>query len=311
MKHPMMKRFIIKPVILILTLLIPAFCVAAGTARAKVVSDVYPLLSDRFLKSAELVEAESSVLLKTGTGISISLQDFETSLGQYDPKFQDQIKENLIFLLDQDIITRILLQEAQKSGIQNKTAEPGDQISAYLASRVKDVTVTAKEAQTFYDENKEMMGGAPFDQVQENIKSFLLERKKQEAIQGYIKGLGDSHGLQINHKWLETQYSIMKNNPVDKARSSGKPTMIEFGAAGCIPCDMMQPILDNLRKKFSDTLNVEFVHVREKQVLAGRFGIQSIPVQVFFDKNGNEVFRHTGFFAEKEVLDQLQKMGVQ
>ncbi|MDA8133050.1 MAG: thioredoxin family protein [Desulfobacteraceae bacterium] len=306
MKHPM-----IKPLIHILVLLIPAFCFAAGAARAKTVSDVYPLLSDRFLKSAELVEAEGSVLLKTGTGISISLQDFETSVSQYDPKLQDQIKENLIFLLDQDIITRILLQEAQKSGIQDKNAEPGDQISAYLASRVKDVTVTTEDAQAFYDENKEMMGGAPFDQVRENIKSFLVERKKQEAIQGYIKGLGDAHGLQINRKWLETQHSIMKNNPVDKARSSGKPSMIEFGAAGCIPCDMMQPILDNLRKKFPDTLNVEFVHVREKQILAGRFGIQSIPVQVFFDKNGNEVFRHTGFFAEKEVLDQLQKMGVQ
>jgi thioredoxin 1 len=307
----MMKRFMIKTVIPVLALIIPAFCFAAGTARAKTVSDVYPLLSDRFLKSAELVEAESGMLLKTGTGISISLQDFETSLSQYDPKLQDQIKGNLIFLLDQDIITRILLQEAQKSGIQDKTAEPGDQISAYLATRVKEVAVTDKEVQTFYDENKEMMGGAPFEQVQESIKSFLVERKKQEAVQGYIKGLGDSHGLKINQKWLETQYNIMKNNPVDKARSSGKPTMIEFGATGCVPCDMMQPILESLRKKFPDTLNVEFVHVNEKQVLAGRFGIQSIPVQVFFDKNGTEVFRHTGFFAEKEVLAQLQKMGVQ
>lgn len=310
MKH-LMKHPVIKSLILILALLIPAFFLAAGTARAKTVSDVYPLLSDRFLKSAELVEAESGMLLKTGTGISISLQDFEKSLSQYDPKLQDQIKENLIFLLDQDIITRILLQEAQKSGIQNKNAEPGDQISAYLATRVKEVTVTDKDVQAFYDENKEMMGGAPFDQVQDNIKSFLMERKKQEAIQGYIKGLGDAHRLQINQKWLETQYRVMKNNPVDKARSSGKPTMIEFGATGCIPCDMMQPILDSLKKKFPDTLNVEFVHVNEKQVLAGRYGIQSIPVQVFFDKNGNEVFRHTGFFAEKEVLDQLQKIGVQ
>ncbi|OGR23401.1 MAG: hypothetical protein A2277_19445 [Desulfobacterales bacterium RIFOXYA12_FULL_46_15] len=244
----MMKNLIIKPVIHILVLLIPAFCFAAGTAQAKLVSDVYPLLSDRFLKSAELVEAESGMLLKTGTGISISLQDFETSINQYDPKLQGQIKENLIFLLDQDIITRILLQEAQKSGIQDKNAEPGDQISDYLASRVKDVTVTAKDAQTFYDESKEMMGGAPFDQVQENIKSFLLERKKQEAVQGYIKDLGDSHRLQINRKWLEAQYSIMRNNPVDKARTSGKPTMIEFGATGCVPCDMMQPILNSLRK---------------------------------------------------------------
>lgn len=307
----MMKNLIIKPLIHILVLLIPAFCFADGAVHATLVSDTYPLLSDRFLKSARLVEAGDGMLLKTGTGISISAQEFETSLKQYDPKLQDQLKENLIFLLDQEVITRILLNEAQKSGAFDEKAESGDQISSYLATRVKEVTVSDKDAKTFYGENKEMMGGVPFEQVQENIKAFLVERKKQEAIRAHIESLGKYHDLQVNRKWLKTQYDIMKNNPVDKARTSGKPTMIEFGAAGCIPCDMMQPILNNLIKKFPDTLNVEFVHVREKQILAGRYGIQSIPVQVFFDKTGKEIFRHTGFFAEKAVLDQLQKMGIQ
>lgn len=284
---------------------------AAPAVQAIMVSDTYPLLSDRFLKSALLVESGDDMIVKTSTGILISAQEFEKSITQYDPKLQDQLKENLIFLLDQDIITRILQFEMKKSGVSDDKDGLEDQIGSYLASKVKDAIVFDKEVKTFYDENKEMMGGAPFDQVQDNIKSFLAGKKKQVAIHTYIESLGASHGLHINSKWMKTQYDIMKNNPVDKARTSGKPTMIEFGATGCIPCDMMQPILENLRKKFPDTLNIEFVHVREKQVLAGRFGIQSIPVQVFFDKNGNEVFRHTGFFAEKEVLDQLKKMGVQ
>lgn len=284
---------------------------AAPATRANMVSDTYPLLSDRFLKSAELVESGDDLILKTDTGISISAQEFEKSIAQYDPKLQDQLKGNLIFLLDQDIITRILQFEMKKSGAFDEKAGLEDQMGSFLASQVKDAIVTDKEVKTFYDENKEMMGGAPLDQVQDNIKRFLAERKKQEGVRTYIESLGPSHGLQINGKWMKTQYDIMKNNPVDKARTSGKPTMIEFGATGCIPCDMMQPVLDSLRKKFPGALNVEFVHVNEQQVLAGRYGIQSIPVQVFFDKTGKEVFRHTGFFAEKEVLDQLQKMGVQ
>ena len=86
--------------------------------------------------------------------------------------------------------------------------------------------------------------------------------------------------------------------------------MVEFGATGCIPCDMMQPILDNLRKKYPDKLNVVFVHVREEQILGARFGIRSIPVQVFFDKDGEEVFRHEGFFPEAKVTEVLSKMGI-
>jgi thioredoxin 1 len=86
--------------------------------------------------------------------------------------------------------------------------------------------------------------------------------------------------------------------------------MIEFGATGCIPCDKMQPILENLRKSFKERLNVVFVHVREEQILGARFGIRTIPVQVFFDANGKEVFRHKGFFSEKEVHRQLAEMGI-
>jgi len=36
--------------------------------------------------------------------------------------------------------------------------------------------------------------------------------------------------------------------------------MAEFGATGCVPCDMMQPILNTLRKEFPEKLNVVFVH---------------------------------------------------
>jgi len=74
---------------------------------------------------------------------------------------------------------------------------------------------------------------------------------------------------------------------------------------------MMQPILDNLRRDFGDRLNVVFVHVGEEQVLGARYGIRSIPVQVFYDGRGEEVFRHVGFFAQEEVLKQLARMGVE
>jgi len=55
---------------------------------------------------------------------------------------------------------------------------------------------------------------------------------------------------------------------------------------------------------------VVFIHVGEEQILAARYGISAIPVQVFFDAKGKEIFRHVGFFPEKEVTEQLARMGV-
>ena len=134
--------------------------------------------------------------------------------------------------------------------------------------------------------------------------------KRQQTISAYIDSIGRTARLRINEKWVASQNRLAVDNPVDKARHSGKPTMVEFGATGCVPCDMMQPILDKLRKDFPENLNVVFVHVGEEQILAARYGIRSIPVQVFYDAKGQEVFRHVGFFAEKDVLKQLKNTGL-
>ncbi len=109
---------------------------------------------------------------------------------------------------------------------------------------------------------------------------------------------------------LAKQAVLARDNPVDKARDSGKPSLVDFGATGCGPCDMMTPILENLKVKYEGKLNVLFVHVRERQILGAKYGIQTIPVQVFFDKDGKEVFRHVGFFPQEEIERKLAEMGV-
>lgn len=280
------------------------------TAHAKTIQDLYPLLSDRFIKTATLTALGDDLILQTDTGIVLTQTRMQKTLDQHDPELKDQLENNLIFLAEQEILTLILEDEVQKSGKADGNAVTQDQIAAFLQSKVGDQTVSDKEAKTFYDENKEMVGGMPFDQVSDSIKQFLMKNKQQTAVRNYIHDLGQRHQIRIDDKWVDAQYKRMTDNPVDKARLSGKPTMVEFGATGCVPCDMMQPILDKLEKKFPDTLNIVFLHVRENQVLAGRYGIQSIPVQAFFDVDGKEVFRHTGFYPEEDVMTQLKKMGV-
>jgi thioredoxin 1 len=280
------------------------------TAHAKTVQDLYPLLSDRFIKTATLTALGDNRILQTDTGIVLTQTRMKKTLDQHDPRLKDQLESNLIFLAEQEILTLILEDEVKKSDMADGKSVTQDQIAAFLQSKIGDTTVSDQEAKTFYDENKVMVGGMPFDQVSDSIKQFLLKNKQQTAVQTYIHDLGQRHQIRIDDTWVDAQYKRMTDNPVDKARLSGKPSMVEFGATGCVPCDMMQPILDKLKKRFPDTLNIVFLHVRENQVLAGRYGIQSIPVQAFFDADGKEVFRHTGFFAEEAVMTQLKKMGV-
>jgi len=100
-------------------------------------------------------------------------------------------------------------------------------------------------------------------------------------------------------------------SPLEKALSSGTPTLAEFGRGTCIPCKAMKPILDELASSYKDKLNVVIVSVDDYQSLTYRYGIMAIPTQIFFDSSGIETSRHIGFYPKDEIITQLKKMGIE
>jgi thiol-disulfide isomerase/thioredoxin len=281
----------------------------ASSGQVVSVEEKYPGLATGVLKSAELKEMPAGIILRT-ENVEIRESHLQEKMVAAEPKIREQLQNNLFFLLEQEATMKMLVHEAMNSGIKTEGLSDTEAIKTHLDHISQQASVPETEVKAFYEANKEMVGGLPFEQVKDSMHEFLLQQKKSETIDGYITGLGNRNTIQVDQAWAKTQYHKAQDNPVDRARMSGKPTMVEFGATGCVPCDMMQPILDNLRKNYPDQLNVVFVHVGEEQVLAARFGIRAIPVQVFFDAQGKEVFRHVGFFAQTEVTKQLSQMGV-
>jgi thioredoxin 1 len=90
----------------------------------------------------------------------------------------------------------------------------------------------------------------------------------------------------------------------------GMVTLIDLGADQCVPCKMMAPILTKLQKDFKDKAAIVVIDVYQYNDQVQRFSIRAIPTQIFFDPNGKEVYRHTGFMSEKAIIEQLTKMGV-
>jgi thioredoxin 1 len=91
----------------------------------------------------------------------------------------------------------------------------------------------------------------------------------------------------------------------------GMVTMADLGAKSCVPCKMMAPILEKLEKDYKGRAAIVFLDVWKDPDQAKRFGIKVIPTQIFYDKQGNEVLRHTGFMSEEAIVAQLKKLGVQ
>jgi thioredoxin 1 len=92
----------------------------------------------------------------------------------------------------------------------------------------------------------------------------------------------------------------------------GKVTMVDIGAKKCIPCKMMAPIMAELEKEYHDSgrAAIFFIDVWEHREQGPKFGIRTIPTQIFYDKTGKEVYRHEGFLDKKDIVAKLEELGV-
>ena len=109
----------------------------------------------------------------------------------------------------------------------------------------------------------------------------------------------------VSVKSPETGSGEVREVPV-----KGMVTMLDLGADSCLPCKMMAPILTKMERQYDGKAAIIFIDVWKHRDQAKRFGVRAIPTQIFFDKKGNEIYRHVGFMSESAIVDQLKRMGV-
>jgi thioredoxin 1 len=90
----------------------------------------------------------------------------------------------------------------------------------------------------------------------------------------------------------------------------GVVTMVDIGAHKCIPCKMMAPIMEELEKEYNGKAAIVFIDVWENPAEGKKYRIRSIPTQIFYDKEGSEVYRHEGFLDKGSIVARLEQLGV-
>jgi len=174
----------------------------------------------------------------------------------------------------------------------------------------KDVAVTDEDVETFYKENESVFCGTPLESVRKQIVSYVLQDKQQRFVDQYLETLGQRMEIVVSDSWTKQQAANAKDNPLDKARATGKPTLAIFSASSCCGPDKMIPVRNALLKEYDSSINIVYIEPQKEQILAARYGIRSIPTQVFFDSKGKEFYRHSGFWLQEDIADKLNEMGV-
>ncbi|HOX40449.1 MAG TPA: thioredoxin family protein [Candidatus Brocadiia bacterium] len=290
--------------------LISATVVTAEPART--VDETYPGLATGALTYAAVADLPVGVLLKA-EGMEVVAEDLNAAANRLPEWAQREFQRSPFVLLEQIIAPKELLLKAARQDVAQGKLKGGatsdkDLLDAYFDSLIEGVKVSDEDVKAFYEKNKGMFCNARFDQVEDDIERFLFEQKKQDTVTEHIRTIGQRIAIEVSASWLKEQDSITRDNPIDKARLSGKPTLVNFGGKSCCGPDTMLPVIEAVREKIGEQVNIVYMEAKDRPDLTARFRIISIPSQILFNDKGRQVFHHTGGMSQEEIEIKLAEV---
>lgn len=86
--------------------------------------------------------------------------------------------------------------------------------------------------------------------------------------------------------------------------NDSKPTLVDFFATWCGPCKMQGPILEQLKDKLGDKVNIIKIDIDRNPELSARYRVQSVPTLMVF-KKGELLWRSAGLHQEYQLEEIL------
>ena len=83
--------------------------------------------------------------------------------------------------------------------------------------------------------------------------------------------------------------------------NSGQPVLVDFSAEWCGPCQMMPPILKQLKEALGDKLTILKVDIDKNPAAALAYNVQSVPTLLLL-KKGHTLWRQSGVVPAPQLL---------
>ena len=92
--------------------------------------------------------------------------------------------------------------------------------------------------------------------------------------------------------------------------ATGSPRLVDLGLAFCLPCALMAPDLEELKREYAGRLEVEFIDTLKNPDAKTQYNAPFCATQIFLDGSGKELYRHVGYYSKKDILARWKELGV-
>ncbi|MEL1246152.1 thioredoxin [Flavobacterium sp. DGU11] len=87
----------------------------------------------------------------------------------------------------------------------------------------------------------------------------------------------------------------------DNIINSDKLVLVDFFAAWCGPCQMLGPILKQVKDNLGDRVTIIKIDVDKNQAAAEHYRVRGVPTLMLF-QNGKQLWRQSGVLSKEEII---------
>lgn len=103
------------------------------------------------------------------------------------------------------------------------------------------------------------------------------------------------------------EFTATDQNFDQEVLKSDKPVLIDFWAVWCGPCQIQDPIVEEVAKELAGKVKVGKLNVDENPQISQKYMIMSIPTLMIF-KSGTIVKQFIGVQSKQTILGELNKL---
>ena len=104
-----------------------------------------------------------------------------------------------------------------------------------------------------------------------------------------------------------SEVTVTDKNFDEQVLKATMPVLVDFWAVWCGPCQMQNPILEEVAKEYEGKVKIAKLNVDENPETAGKYNVMSIPTLMIF-RDGKVVKQMIGVQSRETLEKEFKKI---